>query len=638
MQSLWAVLTTYPWLWASLFLATTGILVICLAKQHLRDKQTHPTTNSSLSPEEQDRAIILNFLVEQFDKTKRLQDNVYFRHDELDRHACSLRSAYLKIEEKSLLNHTDHRNYHLAINKSLVKLLKIIRDDAVKAIDQEGLSDHSLHEALDGSTLSAQEKSDLLDEIETFCEQLKSGAIGVEYRKKRYKQLLSMIKNVENTEERVAMKKLLLLAESADASFTHYSNLSESVFNAGSDVAALEGALDGSGQGLSAQVRAQLEALNKENMKLYSQVQMLRQWSKEHKKLAYPEGVSLSATTINDVSDEIISKHEEELKTLKTLVRNQKLTIVELESSLDEYRKLEPVKGVKPAYEQEFGALNRRLSATEDLISEQEKNVGRMRSGLDALSSQAPSGDERATLMQCIDKLKKEVVEAKEAYSTKNVEFDFISELIRVGSLEDLALLVFQYFCDQKCDPFLLITHKGRSIEMSASGSLSVKDKTIINAMMPNDASKDDERFQLQFRYQNFGGILRFLPGSTDNYDACEAMLKMAKITDAFIEKISSGQTMRGVKKQLEQCANDVKQLAQTVDVGFEHLCQTHRQLVANHVLRTQNLLRVKGASAAQIACLKQMETEMLEDMVLNGSVRIKMRKEFLTLVKKVES
>ena len=61
MQSLWAVLTTYPWLWASLFLATTGILVICLAKQHLRDKQTHPATNSSLSPEEQDRAIILNF-------------------------------------------------------------------------------------------------------------------------------------------------------------------------------------------------------------------------------------------------------------------------------------------------------------------------------------------------------------------------------------------------------------------------------------------------------------------------------------------------------------------------------------------------------------------------------------------------
>ena len=55
-------------------------------------------------------------------------------------------------------------------------------------------------------------------------------------------------------------------------------------------MAALEGALDGSGQGLSAQVRAQLEALNKENMKLYSQVQMLRQWSKEHKKLAYPEG------------------------------------------------------------------------------------------------------------------------------------------------------------------------------------------------------------------------------------------------------------------------------------------------------------------------------------------------------------
>lgn len=637
MQSLMAVLMSYPWVWASLFLATCGVLLICLAKLRQQQKELAQAKHSGLSVEEQEKNIILNFLVEQFDKTKRLNDNVYFRHDELDRHACSLRSAYLKIEEKSLLNNADHRSYHLAINKSLVKLLKIIRDDAVKAIEVEGFSDHSLHEALEGSKLSPQEKSELLDQIEAFCEQLKSGAIGVEFRKKRYKQLLAMIKNVENTEERVAMKKMLLLAESADASFKHYSNLSESVFNAGSDVAALEGALDGAGPGLSTQVRAQLDALNKENMKLYSQVQMLRQWSKENKKLAYPEGVSLSASTINDVSEEIITKHEEELKALKATVRNQKVTIFELENSLDEYRKSEHAKGVKPEYEQEFGALSRRLTATEDLISEQEKNVDRMRTGLEALNGASAAGDERATLMQCIDKLKKEVVEAKDAYSTKNLEFDFISELIAVGSLEDLALLVFQYFCDQKCDPFLLINHKGRVIEMSSTGSLSVKDKTIINAMLPNDASKDDERFQLQFRYHNFGGILRFLPGSTDNYDSCEAMLKMAKITDAFIEKIASGQNMRNIKKQLEQCSNDVKQLAQTVDLGFEQICQAHRQLIANHIIRGQNLLRVKSASAAQIACLKQMETDMLEDMVPNGTVRIKMRKEFLALVKKIE-
>lgn len=616
--------------------------MICLAKMRQQQKDMaqakHP---SSMSAQEQEKNIILRFLLEQFDKTKRLNDNVYFRHDELDRHACSLRSAYLKIEEKSLLNNADHRSYHLAINKSLVKLLNIIRADAIKAIEVEGVSDHSLQEALDGSKLSPQDKSDLLNQIEEFCEQLKSGAIGVEHRKKRYKQLLAMIKNVENTEERVAMKKLLLLAESADASYEQYSHLSESVFNAGSEVAALENVLEvkleGNGQALSSEVRAQLEALNKENMKLYSQVQMLRQWSKENKKLAYPEGVSLSSTTINDVSEEIVHKHEEELKALKATVRNQKVTIFQLENSLDEYRKPEHAKGIKPEYEQEFGALNRRLTATEDLICEQEQKVGRMRNGLEALSSAEAKNDERDTLMLCIDKLKKEVVETKEAYSAKNLEFDFISELIAVSSLEDLALLVFQYFCDQKCDPFLLINHKGRAIEMSSAGALSVKDKTILNAMMPNDASKDDERFQLQFRYHNIGGILRFLPGSTENYDACEEMLKMAKIADAFIEKIANGQNMRGLKKQLEQCSNDIKQLAQSVDGGFEQICQAHRQAIANHITRGQNLLRVKNATAAQVACLKQMETDMLEDMAPNGSVRIKLRKEFLALVKKIE-
>lgn len=634
MDAFVVALTNYPWVWAALFFATLGALLICLAR--LRHQRNLTGTAEEKSTAASEKNAVLNFLIEQFDKTKRLTDNLYFRHEEIDRHACSLRSAYLKIEEKSLKNYADQKSYHLAINKALVKLLNIIRNDTKRAAESEAISDRSLHDAVEGSKLSPQEKSELRVRIEEFCDQLKSGAIGLEHRKNRYKQLLEMIKNVENAEERVAMKKLLLLSESAGASFERYSSLSESVFGTGGDMAKLEGALEAPGGELNQEVRSKLDALNRENVKLYSQVQMLRQWSKENKKLAYPEGFSLNAATINDVSEEIISKHEVELKALKTTVRNQKVTIFELENTLDEYRKTEQAKDAATDFEVDFSALNRRLNATEDLINEQEKNVGLIKTGLVALND-SPQGDERNTLMQCIEKLKKEIVETKEAYSSKNVEFDFISELIAVASLEDLSLLVFQYYCDQKCDPSLLINHKGRSIEMSATGSLSAKDKTLINAMLPNDASKDDDRFVLQFRYQNIGGILRFLPGRTENYDSCEALLKMAKITDAFIEKISSGQNLRAVKKQLEQCSNDTKQLAQAVDVSFEQVCQQHRQAVLSHITRAQNLLRVKNATAAQIACLKQVETDMLDDMTPNGSVRIKTRKEFLALVKKMD-
>ncbi|HEY6530343.1 MAG TPA: hypothetical protein VIZ65_16770 [Cellvibrionaceae bacterium] len=636
MDELISNLFGYTWLWAVLFFATLGVLLICIAKLRLLQKAAAPPVNEE-SNEARDKNAVLNFLVEQFEKTKRLTDNVYFRHEQIDRHACSLRSAYLKIEEKSLKNHIDAKAYHLSINKSLVKLLRIIRDDAKKSVEHDAVSDKTLIDALHSSTLSATEKTQLRTQIEQFCTQLKTGAVGAEYKKNRYKQLLDMIKNVDNTEERVAMKKLLLLSESADDSYKNYSTLSESVFGASSDMAALEGALDMPGRELSVDVRAKLDALNKENMKLYSQVQTLRQWSNENKKLAYPDGSSLTAASINDVSEEIIGKHEDELRALKATVRNQKVTIFELEDAIDSYRKSEQTKEHKNDYNVDFSALNRRLTVTEGLITEQEKSVGLVRNELVALNDGPVQGDDRNVLMQCIEKLKKEIDETKEAYTSKNVEFDFISELISVSSLEDLSLLIFQYYCDQKCDPFLLINHKGRTIEMSAAGSLSVKDKTIINAMMPNDASKDDDRFQLQFRYANIGGILRFLPGSTEHYDACEGLLKMGKITDAFIEKISNGQNLRGLKKQFEQCSNDAKQLAQSVDISFEQVCQQHRQLITNHIARAQNMLRVKNATAAQIACLKQIEADMLDDMVPNGTVRIKTRKEFLSLVKKMD-
>lgn len=132
MQALIMVLMSYPWVWAGLFFATLGALLICLAKMRQLQKSADETQADVSSVEEREKNTVLEFLVEQFDRTKRLNDNVYFRHDELDRHACSLRSAYLKIEEKNLKNHIDHKSYHLSINKSLVKLLKIIRGDAKK--------------------------------------------------------------------------------------------------------------------------------------------------------------------------------------------------------------------------------------------------------------------------------------------------------------------------------------------------------------------------------------------------------------------------------------------------------------------------------------------------------------------------
>ncbi|RZA09035.1 MAG: hypothetical protein EOO68_01305 [Moraxellaceae bacterium] len=222
MDALISTLTDYTWLWAGLFFATLGALFICLAKLYRLQKATPPPPLDEESHEARDKNIVLNFLVEQFEKTKRLTDNVYFRHDHIDRHACSLRSAYLKIEEKSLKNHADTKAYHLSINKSLVKLLRIIRDDAKKSAENEAVSDRTLIDALQRSTMSAQEKTQLRAQIEEFCAQLKSGTLGADYKKSRYKQLLDMIKNIDNTEERVAMKKLLVLSESADDSYKNY--------------------------------------------------------------------------------------------------------------------------------------------------------------------------------------------------------------------------------------------------------------------------------------------------------------------------------------------------------------------------------------------------------------------------------
>lgn len=599
---------TSPWLWATLFLLCVSALVYCLVKLRTYQKMAPP------KPVDENK-IIADFLELQFEKTKRLMDDDYCGAEDLDKKAISLRCAYLKVEEKCLANNSDIKEYHKTLNKNLAKLLRIIKDECRREGSVAGnFSDDDTQE---------RENKELLDSIHEFASSSCADTAGA--RKAKFNSLYNSVQKVKNPAERRQMEEALMGVEPPDARH----GLS-SAFMALDTCAAEIGEIKNKmahPQGFSEDLRSRLEQLERKNIKLHSQVEMLRQLVKDSGKQAHSE--VRHSILGQGFSDDIIARYEIEIQTLKDLVHSQRIALADLEYEL---------KVANGGYKHAAADYASQDDAEAALLRElQGDRLVPTAKHPNSSAQIVVDGEALDILNSTIEHLNKDIFQLKEINELWRMECDFVRELLSVESLEDLALFLVQYFCDRQCDPFLSIKSRGRAIEISSIGALSLKDKTLINNMALNYVSRDDDLSQLQFHFRYIGGILRFLPGVIDNDFDFESLLAAAKAADKFVEKISSNQQARNLKKQLNLGLNDTKQLAQIVDSSYEQLVQAHRQSVAAHMAKTQDQLRSQKTPPSILTRLGQTETEILNELSVSNSVRVKIRKEFLALVKKLD-
>lgn len=598
-----------PWIWATLFLVTASALVYCIVKLRAYQKAAEP------EPIDENK-IIADFLESQFEKTKRLTDDDYYNAEDLDKKAISLRCAYLKIEEKCLAKNSDARDYHKTLNKSLAKLLQIIKDEYRRGEGVvTGASGDDIHDG---------DNNDLLDSIHEFASA--TGADASADRKAKFNSLYNTVQKVKNPAQRRKMEDALMGVD--PPSPRHGLSTAFMALDAcAAEIAEIKYKI-AHPQGSSEDLKTRIEQLERKNAKLHSQVEMLRQLVKDSAKPSAQSEVRHSILGQGN-SDEIIARYEIEIQTLKDLVHSQRMAIADLEYEL---------KVANGGYKSAAAEYDCQDDAEAALLRELQGDLA-LPAGNSANSSAQIVVDSQALdkLNGTIEHLNKEIFQLKEINELWRMECDFVRELLAVESLEDLALFLVQYFCDRKCDPFLSIKSRGRAIEISSTGALSLKDKTLINNMALNYVSRDDDLSQLQFHFRYIGGILRFLPGVIDNDFDFESLLSAAKAADKFVEKISSNQQARNLKKQLDSGLNGTKQLAQIVDSSYEQLVQAHKQSVLAHMAKTQDQLRDQKTPPSILTRLGQTETEILSELSVSSGMRVKIRKEFLALVKKLD-
>ncbi|HNG58627.1 MAG TPA: hypothetical protein PKZ52_02300 [Cellvibrionaceae bacterium] len=570
-------------------------------------------------------SIITHFLNEQDSKTQRLKNTSLLAMPGLNKKALRMRHAYLKIESRMLESHTyNSRDYYIGLVTHLTQLLKILDGDHEH---QEEIA-NSLHQAAESIQLSASERAEIIECIETLLQRAHSAQLDSAELHALGKRVLAILKQQDDPKQRQRTAKAYALSELQKKTLQQTDQLKHVAHTNRNHNQQLISRWEDTNN--AAQLLEKAREFEQENHRLSMQISLLQHELNSSRRSAFgqtQEDVQEAAS----LADQLIEFNEQEIRKLKNTIRSQKKIIFDLQESLEKHTSISPQE--REEYTEQLAQLQRNLAQAETCIEMLEQELAQLRERFNSvkhLEEAAQSEALKAQLSAITEAIKPATTEA----SQQKNELAFIQEAIAADSLEDLSLLIYQYYLDQQHNPVLLITHKNRRIEMCGNGNFSPKQKNSLAGLRPNESTYDRSSGQLHFQYQYIGGILTLPPNSSAEQ---ENALKIARIADRVIDKIMANHANRQLKKQIEAGSNIAKQLARDIENAYDQQINTCKTVIFDNFKNIQNLLQSKNATPTQIASVKQSEQDILEELMANNSYRIKLRREFINLVKKIE-
>lgn len=582
-------------------------------------------TIKSLQTPPDKHSIITTFLNEQDAKTQRLKNTSLLALPGLNKKALRMRHAYLKIESRMLESHTyNSRDYYIGLVTHLTQLLKILDGDHEH---QEEIASR-LHQAADAIHLSASEREEIIACIETLLQRANSAQLDATELQALGKRVLFILKQHDDPQNRQRAAKAYALNEFQKKTLQQTDLLKQVVQSNKPPSQLLSGRWEDEGN--SGQLLEKAREFERENHRLSMQISLLQHELNSSRRSPFGT-TSEEGEDASSLADQLIEFNEQEIRKLKNTIRSQKKIIFELQESLEKHTSISPQE--RQDYTEQLAQLQRNLAQAETCIEMLEQELGELRERFNTVKHFEEAAQNEALKAQ-LSALTEEIKPAATEASQQKNELAFIQEAIAADSLEDLSLLIYQYYLDQHHNPVLLITHKNRRIEMCASGSLNVKQKNSMAGLRPNESTFDRSSGQLHFQFQYIGGILTLPPHSTLEQ---ENALKIARIADRVIDKIMANHANRQLKKQIEAGSNIAKQLARDIENAYDQQINACKTVIFDNFKNIQNLLQSKNATPTQIASVKQAEQDILEELMANNSYRIKLRREFINLVKKIE-
>lgn len=594
-------------------------------------------------------AIVKSYLEDQTRKTKMVPRNQSLAH--IHSEVVKLRSAYLAIEAKSLNWDIDSDEYWNIINTKLKQLYDLLTKQKmskalsevfgkVEAIkyevdrsDSKNKNKDSVKKILEKFKLACMENADNPTKIKHYNDKLE--ALLKKFGDTRYRKLAnkagayqeysdsssgtlqsfrSSIRSGDLHLRKIDTKGSEVVGDSLDKYRNNSTKLKKSITQYENDLEKVKGAIERASSG------AVISASDVE--------------------------LSDTITQFDELSEQIQDANESEITRLRNVVKDQRVTIAEFETSLTLIEE-EEVLSV------DFGILRRSLQEAEQCVSMLEDELERLK--LKNLEAHNPSNtfqgeDEKATsvpfvlsdasievLQKTIVDLESEISKSKGSEQRYPILVEFYRESFGAQTIEDISLLLHQTLTDLGADAKLLIFSPSRDIEVCSRGKIPDRNKILIRSMQVNEVNPNQKGGIVAFRFLNFGGVVSPILGKwTDGQ--MDVVIDVLRNADKILDQVKSAQSNRVQKSKIDDCANLAKRLAGEIDRSLGEYLKRTKGTVEDTFGQVQDVARARGLNASQVASFKKMEKEALVMLASDDTLRLKTKKKFLQLIQSMES
>ena len=596
------------------------------------------------------------FLLGQAQKTEDARRHNERKH--LSKGVISLRNAYLKIEAKAINQTIDSKAYWNLINSNVQKLLDILveqkKSRPLLAIEEK-IAKIREKIALSPPSKSTKNVLESLEKFHSACVSNSNNPAKIAHYSEKLEQLLSKL-------DSAAYRKL---TEKAHIHDTYSQSSNKTIEDFKGHIEQSNASLKNLSDINPDDYDFSLQAFNKNNTDIIESVDKFERNierinnSNRNTKTAIITSsnneIKNANSELDELSEQIQQENEEEIERLRQIIKGQKNIIVELEDSISTIEETQPTTTPSNITEgrttpqqdknTDIKQLKLSLRDAEFCIDTLEKELETLKTNhqhhkehpKDEPVTEPLSNTHLASLENTISQLKGEISEAHDIHDLNTSIMNFISECLDASSVEDISLSIYQTLGDLGWSSGLFISGGARTLEIDPSGLLKDREKMLIKNMQIDEVDSQNAGKTIRFHYMHISGKLVTVDPQSSTNEKHGAILNLLKTTDKIIGRMKSDQNYKKQRKVIQESSNNIKKIAHEVDQTIDTINKRTKDSVSNGFGQIQDIARSKGLKASQIASFKNLEQQTLNEIAADNSLRLKVKKQFLVILKNLE-
>lgn len=591
---------------------------------------------------------IKKFLIDQCQKTQTARNNKQRNH--ISKGVVKLRYAYLSIEAKAIDKEIDSTAYWNLINHNVQKLLDALLEQRtskpLKDIEEK-INLIKTKIAQSGNTKNAERVLASLEKFHTACVENSKNPEKIAHYNEKLEELMNKLGNAAY---RNVTEKTKIHDDYIQKNHESLKNLKLHTL-------------------ATSEIAKSLENVNADNFDFTlncfnkNQAQLIESVEKYEDNIAIINRGNKNANTaiitstnngtykvnneLNELSDRIQEENEKEIERLREIIKEQKNIIFELEKDIEKPKN----SGIQQKNQKKDQHDN--VNQLKNILRESELCIDTLENELDNLRKHhnhhnddpkeepvtAPLTENNLrSLEETISRLKNEVSEAQNNQKFHKAILNFIAESLDANSAEDISLSTFQTLEDLGWKSGLMVNSGLRILEIDPEGLLKERERTLIHNMQIGEVNSQKNNSQVKFHYMNISGkIVAQDHTSNTHAEKHASILSVLQAADKIVEKMKSVHSLKHQKKQLQESTNNIKKLAVEVDSTLEAINKRTQESIRNGFGQIQDIAHSKGLKGSQIASFKNLEQQTLNELSADHSLRLKIKKQFLLVLKTLD-